>query len=96
MSSIGFSGESGDFAQTHPTSAPFNHALRARYNWFKDVKTVEFMGPLFADICNQDRLILPSVDIDIKLWPTHDEFRLITHPDDLECKLMMYISMFAK
>ena len=89
LSSIGFSGESGDFAQTHPTSAPFNHGLRARYNWFKDVKTVEFMGPLFADICNQDRLILPSVDIDIKLWPTHDEFRLITHPDDVECKLMI-------
>ena len=31
LSSIGFS---GDFAQTHPTSAPFNHGLRARYNWF--------------------------------------------------------------
>ena len=45
LSSVGFSGESEDFAQTHPTSAPFNHGLRARYNWFKDVKTVEFMGP---------------------------------------------------
>ena len=30
LSSIGFSGESGDFAQTYPTSAPFNHGLRAR------------------------------------------------------------------
>ena len=38
------------------------------------MKTVEFMGPLMAAICNEDRLILPSVDIDIKLWPTHDEF----------------------
>ena len=89
MSSIRFSGESGDFALTYPTSAPFNHDLRARYNWFKDVKTVEFMGPHLADICNQDRLILPSVDIDIKLWQTCDEFRLITHSDDLECKLMI-------
>ena len=34
-----------------------------------------------ADICNQDRLLLPGVDIDIKLWPTRDEFRLITHPE---------------
>ena len=40
-----------------------------------------------ADICNQDRLILPGVDIDIKLWPTHDEFHLITHPVGLRCKL---------
>ena len=40
-----------------------------------------------SDICNQDRLILPGVDIDIKLWPTQDEFRLITHPQGLKCKL---------
>ena len=74
LSSIGFSGESGDFSQAHPNSILFNYGLKARYSWFKDVKTVECMGPLMADICNQGRLILPSVDIDIKLWPTHDEF----------------------
>ena len=50
---------------------------------------MEFIGPLMADICNQDRLILPGVDIDIKLWPTHDEFRLITHPVGLRCKLLI-------
>ena len=74
LSSIGFSGESGDFSQTHPNSILFNHGLKARHSWFKDVKTVEFMGPLMADICNPDRLISPSVDIDKKLWPTCDEF----------------------
>ena len=42
-----------------------------------------------ADICNQDRLLLPGVDIDIKLWPTRDEFRLITHPQGLKCKLII-------
>ena len=50
---------------------------------------VEFVGPLMADICNQYRLILPGVDIDIKLWPTHDEFQLITHPSGLKCKLFI-------
>ena len=89
MSSIGFSGESGNFAQTHPNRVPFNHGLKARSAWFKDVNTVEFMGPLMTDVCNQDRLTLPSVDIDIELWPTHDEFRLITHPEDLVCKLII-------
>ena len=39
---------------------------------------VEFMGPLLADVCNQDRLILNGVDIDINLWPNRDEFRIIT------------------
>ena len=42
-----------------------------------------------SDICNQDKLILPGVDVDIKLWPTRDEFRLITHPEGLRCKLMV-------
>ena len=50
----------------------------------KDYGVVEFVGPLMADICNQDRLILPGVDIDIKLWPTRDEFRLMTHPPRVE------------
>ena len=76
-------------AQTHPNKVPFNHGLKARSAWFKDVNTIEFMCPLMADVCNQDRLILPSVDIDIKLYPTHDEFRLITHPEDLDCKLII-------
>ena len=50
---------------------------------------MEFAGPLMADICNQDRLILPGVDVDVKLWPTRDEFRLITHPVGLRCKLLI-------
>ena len=73
MSGICFSGESGNFAQTHPNKVPFNHGLKARSAWFKDVNTVEIIGLLMTDVCNQDRLILPTVDIDIKLWPTCDE-----------------------
>lgn len=87
MSTMGFSGESGDFTQTNPEAPPFNHGLRARFSWFKGVKYVEFIGPLMADICNQDRLILNGVDIDIKLWPTRDEFRIMSHPSGIPCKL---------
>ena len=70
LTTVGFSGESGNFAQTHPNDVPLNHGLKARATWFKDVNFVEFCGPLMADICNQDRLILNSIDIDIKLWPS--------------------------
>ena len=42
-----------------------------------------------SDICNQDRLILPGVDIDIKLWPTRDDFRLMVHPETIRCKLLI-------
>lgn len=51
---------------------------------YNDPTSVEFMGPLLADICNQDRSILNGVDIDIKLFPNRDDFRLITFPDGKE------------
>ena len=87
LANEGFSGDSGDFSQTNPEAPPYNHGLKTRFKWFKEHGVVEFVGPLMSDICNQDRLILPGVDIDIKLWPTRDEFRLITHPQGLKCKL---------
>ena len=89
LANEGFTGDSGDFTQINPDSPPYNHGLKIRHKWFKDFVTVEFVGPLMADICNQDRLILPGVDVDIKLWPTHDEFQLITHPVGLRCKLLI-------
>ena len=89
LANAGFTGESGDFTQTHPDSPPYNHGLKTRQRWFKQNNIVEFVGPLLANVCNQDRLILPGVDIDIKLWPTRDEFRLITFPEGLRCKLFI-------
>ena len=89
LSNEGFTGDSGDFTQINPDVPPYNYGLKVHHQWFKDFAVVEFVGPLMADICNQDRLILPGVDIDIKLWPTHDEFRLITHPLGLRCKLLI-------
>ena len=89
LSNEDFTGDSGDFTQINPDSPPYNHGLKVRHQWFKDFAVVEFVGPLMADICNQDRLILPGVDIDIKLWPTRDEFQLITHPLGLRCKLLI-------
>ena len=89
LSNEGFTGDSGDFTQINPDSPPYNHGLKIRHKWFKNFAVVEFVGPLMADICNQDRLILPGVDIDIKLWPTQDEFHLITNPLGLRCKLLI-------
>ena len=99
MSSIGFTGESGSFTQTHPQKLPANYGFKERGDWFKKVTTipenttdptcVEFMGPLMADICNEDRYILNGVDIDIKLWPNRDEFHLITYPNGTLAKLVI-------
>ena len=89
LSNEGFTGDLGNFTQINPDSPPYNHGLKVRHQWFKNFAVVELVGPLMADICNQDILILPGVDIDIKLWRTHDEFRLITHPLGLRCKLLI-------
>ena len=90
LANAGFSGDSGDFDQTHPLVPPLNKGLRVRYIWFEEnTFSVEFIAPLMSDICNQDRLILPGVDIDIKLWPTRDDFRLMVHPETIRCKLLI-------
>ena len=90
LCNIGFAGDSGNFEQANPFTPPINHGLKTRYLWFDENSiSVEFMGPLMTDICNQDKLILPGVDIDIKLWPTRDEFRLITFPSGLKCKVII-------
>ena len=53
----------------------------------KKFQSCEFLGPLAADICNQGRIILNSVDIDITLKPTSDKFRIMSYPNGLECYL---------
>lgn len=48
---------------------------------------VEYMGPLMADICQQDRLILNGVNMDFKFIPQEDKFRLITFPTGTKAEI---------
>ena len=99
LSAIGYSGDEGNFNTTHPDGdivviggqnrRLLNEGLRERSRWFGNNYEVEFAGPLLADICNQERLILNGVDIGIKLWPTKNVFRLMTSPRELKCKLII-------
>ena len=96
LSAIGFTGDEGYFDANHPTKPPagktasdLNGGLFRRSPWFRDNKSMQFAGPLLADICNQNRLILNGVDINIRLYPTKDSFRLMTFPNDLKCKLII-------
>lgn len=54
---------------------------------WSDPNSVEFMGPLLADICQQDRLVINGVNIDLKLLPNKDSFRLISFPDGTEAEI---------
>ncbi len=60
-----------------PRSLPEN-GMVVRYVLFEKSKPNVLIGPLMADICQQDRVILNGVEIQIKLWPSKDPFRLET------------------
>ena len=55
-----------------------NAGLLLRSNYFKESKVVDMEGPIFMDICQQDRLILDGVPIDIKLYPKPEPFVLVS------------------
>ena len=93
LSAIGMTPDTANFNSTKAgqgnATTGFNSGLVAHKELFGDDGhgSCEFTGPLLADICNQGRLILDNVDIDINLWPSKDEFRLILDPNTINCKL---------
>ena len=93
LNSIGMTVDNTYFNSTKPgqedTLGNINAGLLGRKELFgpDGHGNCEFTGPLLADICNQGRLILDNVDVDINLWPSKDEFRIITFPNELKCKL---------
>ena len=65
LSAIGYSGDEGYFDASHPTRGKtigtgpntkklLNEGLTIRGKWFANNSQVELVGPLLADICNQD------------------------------------------
>ena len=60
------------------------NGLYARSMYTINSKEVELMGRLQVDICQQDRLILNGVPINIKLWHSADPFRLSAKSDSTE------------
>ena len=93
MTTIGMTPDTKNFKSTEPGKGDpllgVNSGLIARKALFgaDGHGSCEFIGPLLADICNQGRLILDNVNIDINLWPTKDEFRILSFPDGTKCKL---------
>ena len=55
-----------------------NYGLTSRCLFFRESKEVDMEGPLFMDICQQDRLILDGVAVDIKCYPKSEPFVLIS------------------
>ena len=89
---MGWSGDNRNFDSTHPNRPPINNGLVIRRNWRmaipvggvgtppipKQLSAVEYYGPIFAGICNQERYLLNNVRIEVDFQPAKDSFRLMT------------------
>ena len=66
-----------------------NGGLFRRAGETANSKEVELIGRLCVDLCQQDRLIMNGVPINIKLWQTPDRFRLSASDDTEAYKLVI-------
>ena len=64
-----------------------HHGMVERWGQYLNSKTVELIGPLMADICQQDRLILNGTEIQVKLWPSKDVFSVFTLEENPSYKI---------
>ena len=84
LSSIGMTSNNDHFDSVKPGQGDLSGAINAGLIARKKLFGVEgkgsgnFKGVLLADICNQARLILDGVDVGITLWPSKNEFRLMS------------------
>lgn len=69
-------------SDTNPAGA--NNGLYTRTFYTSLSKEIDLLGRLSVDLCQQDRLILNGVPINIKLWQSSDAFRLSTASDATE------------
>ena len=65
-----------DIADQFNDSSNAGHALRKKL--FEHGGVADFEGPLFLDVCQQERAILNGVEVLIKAFPSADSFRLFT------------------
>lgn len=70
----------------HPITGG-NTGLAVRYALTSNDKIADFVGPLHADVCQQNRLILNGVEIQIKLCPSDSKFCLMSDGDEANYKV---------
>ena len=64
-----------------------NTGLLDRTSTTKNSKSFDIVGGLKLDLCQQDRLLLNGLPINLKLWQTNDSFRLMAKDNSQKYKL---------
>lgn len=72
----GFHKDDSDHPDDTDPATGRNNGLSLRSVWTMQSKTFDVMGRIHIDLCQQDRLLLNGVPVNIKLWQSKDPFRL--------------------
>ena len=94
LTAAGFVKDQGEMDATDCTQSD-NSGLQKRYKYTKG-KTAFFCTRIFADIAEQDKLLLNHVPLNIKLYPSNDKFALMHAPLDAPTKFYYFKVESAK
>jgi hypothetical protein len=64
-----------------------NNAFNWRREQIASSRAMEMEGNLFLDICQQERLILNGVHLNIKLWPSRNPFKFMSSTEKADYKV---------
>lgn len=78
-----------DVVDPNTADADANKGLKTRNKFTKASKSCDMSVPLHADICFQERLIIPGVDIKVKLVRSKSEFCLVAGGEDPAYKILI-------
>ena len=78
--------EEGGLDNNNPVSGT-NAGLLLRSQYTEESKVVDMEGPIYIDICQQNRYIPNGVQINFKFWPSSNAFRLMSSNTKADYKL---------
>lgn len=66
-----------------------NEGLTSRANLVAKSNIVDLEGPLLSDVCQMSRYLLNNIDVDIKLWPSKQSFRLMSDTEGADYQVVI-------
>ena len=78
--------DQGDPSDNDPVDGT-NNGLIQRAIYTEKSKVVSMEGPIYMDICQQNRYILNGVPINFKLWPSSNQFALMSANPNADYRL---------
>lgn len=78
----------GSFDDADPITGS-NLGLYIRSTFTEGSKSLDLEGPIFTDICQQERFVINGVQVGIKLWPARETFCLMSSESAVRYKLQI-------